>query len=159
MPIKHSRVTRRLGLKTAIAAAVALPLTSTAPLTATAAAPDRSSRRLEVMSFNLRYASTAEPNSWAARRPVTRELLRRESLHVIGTQEASISRRATSRPTSAGTTTGSARNARAAAATSSWRRKAPGTPAASLGTTIKSPTTRASHALAPAAGRVVAGQA
>ena len=87
MPIKHSRVTRRLGLKTAIAAAVALPLTSTAPLTATAAAPDRSSRRLEVMSFNLRYASTAEPNSWAARRPVTRELLRRESLHVIGTQE------------------------------------------------------------------------
>ncbi|GGK70634.1 endonuclease/exonuclease/phosphatase family protein [Streptomyces flaveus] len=87
MPIKHSRVTRRLGLKTAIAAAVALPLSSTAPLTATAAAPDRSSRRLEVMSFNLRYASTSEPNSWAARRPVTRELLRRESLHVIGTQE------------------------------------------------------------------------
>jgi hypothetical protein len=39
------------------------------------------------MSFNLRYASTAEPNSWAALRPVTRELLRRESLHVIGTQE------------------------------------------------------------------------
>jgi len=87
VPIKHSRVTRRLGLKTAIVAAVALPLSSTAPLTATAAAPDRSSRRLEVMSFNLRYASTSEPNSWAARRPVTRELLRRESLHVIGTQE------------------------------------------------------------------------
>jgi endonuclease/exonuclease/phosphatase family metal-dependent hydrolase len=39
------------------------------------------------MTFNLRFASTAEPNSWAVRRPVMRELLRREAPHVIGTQE------------------------------------------------------------------------
>ena len=39
------------------------------------------------MTFNLRFASTTEPNSWAARRPVMRELLRREAPDVIGTQE------------------------------------------------------------------------
>jgi endonuclease/exonuclease/phosphatase family metal-dependent hydrolase len=39
------------------------------------------------MSCNLRFASTAEPNSWASRRRVMRELLRRERPHVIGTQE------------------------------------------------------------------------
>ena len=42
---------------------------------------------LHVMSFNLRYASTAEPNSWAARRPVLAQLLRREQPTVLGTQE------------------------------------------------------------------------
>lgn len=83
---RHSRVTRRLGLKTALAAAVALPLSSTALSRSSASAADRRDH-LDVMSFNLRYASTAEPNSWAVRRPVTRELLRRERLHVIGTQE------------------------------------------------------------------------
>lgn len=83
---RHSRVTRRMGLKTALAAAVALPLSSTALSRSSASAADRRDH-LDVMSFNLRYASTAEPNSWAVRRPVTRELLRRERLHVIGTQE------------------------------------------------------------------------
>jgi endonuclease/exonuclease/phosphatase family metal-dependent hydrolase len=39
------------------------------------------------MSFNLRYASASAPHSWAERRPVTRKLLRRESPHLIGTQE------------------------------------------------------------------------
>jgi endonuclease/exonuclease/phosphatase family metal-dependent hydrolase len=39
------------------------------------------------MTFNLRFASTAEPNSWAVRRPVMRELLRRRAPAVIGTQE------------------------------------------------------------------------
>jgi endonuclease/exonuclease/phosphatase family metal-dependent hydrolase len=39
------------------------------------------------MTFNLRYASTREPNSWAVRRPVMRELLRGETPHVIATQE------------------------------------------------------------------------
>lgn len=39
------------------------------------------------MSFNLRYASTAEPNSWAVRRPVMRELLHQEQPHVMGVQE------------------------------------------------------------------------
>ncbi|MGC5568110.1 endonuclease/exonuclease/phosphatase family protein [Streptomyces sp. FR-108] len=83
---RHSRVTRRLGLKTALTAAVALPLSSTALSRSSASAEDRRGQ-LEVMSFNLRYASTAEPHSWAVRRPVTRELLRRERPHVIGTQE------------------------------------------------------------------------
>ena len=43
--------------------------------------------RLDVMTFNLRYASASSPHSWAERRPVTRRLLRRESPHLIGTQE------------------------------------------------------------------------
>ncbi|WP_320775566.1 endonuclease/exonuclease/phosphatase family protein [Streptomyces sp. CRN 30] len=85
----HSRVTRRLGLKSALATAVTLPLSGTAPTAASASAPAGEGRgsRLEVMSFNLRFASTAEPHSWAARRPVVRALLRRERPHVIGTQE------------------------------------------------------------------------
>ncbi|MFE2969686.1 endonuclease/exonuclease/phosphatase family protein [Streptomyces sp. NPDC059340] len=77
------RVTRRMGLRTVVAAAVAVPLLTTA----SASASRRGSHRLEIMTFNLRFASTAEPNSWAARRPVMRALLRRESPHVIGTQE------------------------------------------------------------------------
>lgn len=83
----HLRVTRRLGLKTALAGAVALPLSSTAVSSVSATAEGRGDGHLEVMSFNLRFASTAEPNSWAARRPVMRALLRRERPHVIGTQE------------------------------------------------------------------------
>jgi len=39
------------------------------------------------MSFNLRFASTAEPHSWTERRPAMRTLLHRERPHVIGTQE------------------------------------------------------------------------
>ncbi|MGW5968640.1 endonuclease/exonuclease/phosphatase family protein [Streptomyces sp. NPDC055186] len=84
----HSRVTRRLGLKTVLAASVALPLSSTALPPEPASARERPDRPLEVMSFNLRFASTAEPHSWASRRPVTRRLLRREQPHVIGTQES-----------------------------------------------------------------------
>jgi endonuclease/exonuclease/phosphatase family metal-dependent hydrolase len=83
---KHSRVTRRLGLKAALAA-VTTPLSSTALTASSAAAEERPRRRLEVMSFNLRFASTTEPHSWAVRRPVMRELLHREAPHVIGTQE------------------------------------------------------------------------
>ncbi|MGW0613728.1 endonuclease/exonuclease/phosphatase family protein [Streptomyces sp. NPDC002788] len=83
----HLRVTRRLGLKTALAGAVALPLSSTAVSPGPASAEERGDGRLEVMSFNLRFASTVQPNSWAARRPVMRALLRRERPHVIGTQE------------------------------------------------------------------------
>ncbi|MEV7289036.1 endonuclease/exonuclease/phosphatase family protein [Streptomyces sp. NPDC093252] len=82
----RSRVTRRTGLKSALAATVAVPL-SGAALTAAASADERPGNRLEVMSFNLRYASTAEPNSWSVRRPVMRALLRRERPHLIGTQE------------------------------------------------------------------------
>ncbi|MGV9454118.1 endonuclease/exonuclease/phosphatase family protein [Streptomyces sp. NPDC003635] len=83
----HSRVTRRLGLKAALAAAVTTPLSSTALPAQSAAAEERPRRHLQVMSFNLRFASTVEPNSWAVRRPVMRKLLRREAPHVIGTQE------------------------------------------------------------------------
>src|SRR5690348_5691419 len=84
----RSRVTRRPGPKGALAASVALPLSSTAPPPEPAPADGRPGRPLEVMSFNLRFASTAEPNSWAARRPVMRRLLRRERPHLLGTQEA-----------------------------------------------------------------------
>jgi endonuclease/exonuclease/phosphatase family metal-dependent hydrolase len=42
------------------------------------------------MTFNLRFASTAEPNSWADRRPAMRDLLRRAAPHVIGTQEGRL---------------------------------------------------------------------
>lgn len=42
---------------------------------------------LHIMSFNLRFASVSEPNSWTRRRPVMAELLRREQPTVIGTQE------------------------------------------------------------------------
>ncbi|MEV6015032.1 MULTISPECIES: endonuclease/exonuclease/phosphatase family protein [unclassified Streptomyces] len=80
-----SRPTRRRGLRNAVAAAVALPLLTTAQASATRRTRPRS--RLGVMTYNLRFASTAEPNSWADRRPVMRELLRRASPQVIGTQE------------------------------------------------------------------------
>ncbi len=39
------------------------------------------------MSFNLRYASDAEPNSWAVRRPVMAKLLNSELPAVLSTQE------------------------------------------------------------------------
>jgi endonuclease/exonuclease/phosphatase family metal-dependent hydrolase len=42
---------------------------------------------LHVMTFNLRYASPAPPNSWARRRPVMRALLTAERPDLIGTQE------------------------------------------------------------------------
>ncbi|MEU0877285.1 endonuclease/exonuclease/phosphatase family protein [Lentzea sp. NPDC005914] len=42
---------------------------------------------LSVMSFNLRYASDAEPNSWASRRPVMAQLLLTELPAILGTQE------------------------------------------------------------------------
>ena len=42
---------------------------------------------LDVMTFNLRFASTSTPNSWAQRRPVTRALLTVERPDLIGTQE------------------------------------------------------------------------
>ncbi|MET8945173.1 endonuclease/exonuclease/phosphatase family protein [Streptomyces sp. NPDC004542] len=77
-----TRMTRRTGLRTALATAVTVPLLSTA---ASAAKP--AGRRLDVMTFNLRVASATEPNSWAARRPVMRALLRREAPDIIGTQE------------------------------------------------------------------------
>ncbi|MGW1039990.1 endonuclease/exonuclease/phosphatase family protein [Streptomyces sp. NPDC002547] len=86
MPL-YSRVSRRLGLKTVVAAAVTLPMSSAALSSHHASASGPHERHLEVMSFNLRFASTAEPHSWTERRPAMRTLLRRERPHVIGTQE------------------------------------------------------------------------
>jgi endonuclease/exonuclease/phosphatase family metal-dependent hydrolase len=42
---------------------------------------------LQVMTFNLRYASATSPNSWPQRRPVMRALLQEYAPDVIGTQE------------------------------------------------------------------------
>jgi endonuclease/exonuclease/phosphatase family metal-dependent hydrolase len=42
---------------------------------------------LLVATYNLRYASTTSPNSWAARRPAIRALLGNRDPDVIGTQE------------------------------------------------------------------------
>lgn len=42
---------------------------------------------LRLMSYNLRYASTQQPNAWPDRRPVMQELIRREAPEIIGTQE------------------------------------------------------------------------
>ncbi|MFJ9868993.1 endonuclease/exonuclease/phosphatase family protein [Streptomyces sp. NPDC101165] len=83
----RSRVTRRLGLKAALLAAVTTPLSSTALPAPSASAQEHRGRPLGIMSFNLRFASTAEPNSWTVRRPVMSTLLRHEQPHVIGTQE------------------------------------------------------------------------
>ncbi|KUN06092.1 endonuclease [Streptomyces yokosukanensis] len=82
-----SRLTRRMGLRTALAATIPMSLSSTALCAEPASAGERHGDCLRVMSFNLRYASTAEPNSWAARRPAMRALLRSEPLHLIGSQE------------------------------------------------------------------------
>ncbi|MDH6219169.1 endonuclease/exonuclease/phosphatase family protein [Streptomyces pseudovenezuelae] len=93
------RVTRRLGLKAVLAAAVTVPLSSAAippsSASSTSSAPSTSARAgrvrraplLDVMTFNLRFAGTAEPNSWHDRRPVMRELLRSARPQIIGTQE------------------------------------------------------------------------
>ncbi len=45
---------------------------------------------LHVMTFNLRYAGTATPNSWSQRRPVMRNLLTVERPDLIGTQEGLV---------------------------------------------------------------------
>ncbi|MCQ9131326.1 endonuclease/exonuclease/phosphatase family protein [Streptomyces hilarionis] len=85
---------RRAGLRTVVAAAAALPLLG---MTGSSAGRQESRSHgapgatpappLEVMTFNLRYASRRKPNSWAVRRPVMSALLRRAAPHVIGTQE------------------------------------------------------------------------
>ncbi|WP_163506243.1 endonuclease/exonuclease/phosphatase family protein [Fodinicola acaciae] len=61
-------------------------LTTGSAATASGGLPVRGDQ-LHVMTFNLRYASTTTPNSWAERRPVMASLLRRERPHLIGTQE------------------------------------------------------------------------
>ncbi|UNZ20486.1 endonuclease/exonuclease/phosphatase family protein [Streptomyces sp. 891-h] len=102
MTASAPQFTRRRGIRTAAAAALALPLTARAatahaetahpPTAHPATEPTQEQRRaggaaLRTMSFNLRYASETPPNSWPERRPVTRALLRRERPHLLGTQE------------------------------------------------------------------------
>lgn len=43
--------------------------------------------RLQVMSFNLRFASDQAPNAWAIRRPVMKHVIESAAPDVIGTQE------------------------------------------------------------------------
>ncbi|WP_228044828.1 endonuclease/exonuclease/phosphatase family protein [Streptomyces ferrugineus] len=71
-------VTRHQGLRTAAAA--------TAGSTQSGADGEHPGA-LSVMTYNLRVARPTGSNRWAVRRPVMRELLRREHPHVIGTQE------------------------------------------------------------------------
>ncbi|WP_329244518.1 endonuclease/exonuclease/phosphatase family protein [Streptomyces sp. NBC_01478] len=77
------KVTRRAGLSTLVAAAIALPLIGTVR----SGSVRHETRLLDVMTFNLRFASTHEPNSWKVRRPVMRDLLLRAAPDIIGTQE------------------------------------------------------------------------
>jgi len=74
-------------MRRAGAALVALVALLVFAMPAAAAKKQSGSSELHVMSFNLRFASDTPPNSWPERRPVMRELLRRERPHLIGTQE------------------------------------------------------------------------
>jgi endonuclease/exonuclease/phosphatase family metal-dependent hydrolase len=51
--------------------------------TATTGAPGT----LTVMTYNLRYASSAPPNAWPQRRPLMAELIEKVVPDVFGTQE------------------------------------------------------------------------
>jgi endonuclease/exonuclease/phosphatase family metal-dependent hydrolase len=73
-------------VRAAVLVLAALALNGVIATPATAAGK-QGSTDLHVMSFNLRFASETPPNSWPERRPVMRELLRRERSHLIGTQE------------------------------------------------------------------------
>lgn len=42
---------------------------------------------LRVMSFNVRFASTNQPNAWSDRRPIMKDCIRKADPDVIGTQE------------------------------------------------------------------------
>jgi endonuclease/exonuclease/phosphatase family metal-dependent hydrolase len=74
-------------MRRAGAALLALAALLVFAMPAAAAKKHGGSSELHVMSFNLRFASDTPPNSWPQRRPVMRELLRRERPHLIGTQE------------------------------------------------------------------------
>ncbi|MFF5184389.1 endonuclease/exonuclease/phosphatase family protein [Streptomyces sp. NPDC000345] len=87
--------TRREGLRTMVAAVVAVPLLGTAGASQArreSPAPHRKPELvppLDVMSFNIRVPAASDP--WAVRRPVMRTLLQRAAPHVIGTQEGQFS--------------------------------------------------------------------
>ncbi|WP_055524366.1 endonuclease/exonuclease/phosphatase family protein [Streptomyces graminilatus] len=80
-------VTRRQGLKSVAVAAIAGPLLTTAGSSNPAVAGEHPGA-LNVMTYNVRFGTTVDDTpTWSVRRPVMRELLRRERPHVIGTQE------------------------------------------------------------------------
>ncbi|MFF3372451.1 endonuclease/exonuclease/phosphatase family protein [Streptomyces sp. NPDC002680] len=84
---KEVGVTRRQGLKSAAAVAIAVPLLTTAGSSKPAVAGEHPGA-LNVMTFNVRFATVVDDTPrWTVRRPVMRELLRRERPHIIGTQE------------------------------------------------------------------------
>ncbi|MER5427835.1 endonuclease/exonuclease/phosphatase family protein [Streptomyces sp. NPDC002588] len=93
--------TRRAGLRTMLAAVVAVPLLGTMGASQArheSPVPRLTPKRrpkpvpaLEVMTFNLRVTTANDPNTWAVRRPVMRTLLQRAAPHVIGTQEGQFS--------------------------------------------------------------------
>ncbi|MEV6168123.1 endonuclease/exonuclease/phosphatase family protein [Streptomyces sp. NPDC051954] len=101
--LNEGRVTRRQSLRTVAAVAMAAPLLTMAgstrqpttpesvrPATAGANRPGPVAGpppELNVMTYNVRFASTTGSHRWPVRRPAMRELLRRERPHVIGTQE------------------------------------------------------------------------
>lgn len=84
--LNDGRLTRRQSLRATAAAAMAVPLLTTAGATLPTAAGEHAGA-LNVMTYNLRYASSTGSHPWPVRRPVMQELLRRERPHVIGTQE------------------------------------------------------------------------
>lgn len=70
-----------------VAAAALATTTLTSGVSQAATGNDTGSGSLHVMSYNLRYASDTPPNTWADRRPVMREQLRRARPQLLGTQE------------------------------------------------------------------------
>lgn len=52
-----------------------------------AAQTELSNETLQVMTYNVRYASDDPPNAWGVRRPVAVAMLREQSPDIIGTQE------------------------------------------------------------------------
>ncbi|GAA2525317.1 endonuclease/exonuclease/phosphatase family protein [Winogradskya humida] len=100
MPLPRVRLRRGRAVVALVALAVLIsgdraparraPVQTPAPRLATALdalAGPASAGDLDVMTFNLRYASSATPNSWAQRRPVVRTVLTTEKPDLIGTQE------------------------------------------------------------------------
>ena len=88
--VTRGRWTTRIAV-VALAATVLLGTTTAAAAAPTpvldALAGPAAAADLEVMTFNLRYASDSRPNSWTQRRPAMKELLTTERPDVIATQE------------------------------------------------------------------------
>lgn len=85
-PTLRSLISLLTVLGTLSVAAPAAAAASAMDALAGPAAPDE----LGVMTFNLRYAATSTPNSWAQRRPAMRTLLTTEKPDLIGTQEGLV---------------------------------------------------------------------